>query len=410
MVKKDLRSKYLNHYASVMPLETTDRGLSIVIPAYGEDQYLPATLDALEDVDRAEECRVVVIVNHGPEAPAEAKESNDKVWDDLLKRKGKQRFDLQVLDARNKGDFATSSKVGVGLARKIAMDSALAAYSGPEEEGVLVCLDADCLVSQNYIDALLNWTRAKPEQGTVNIPYEHRLPEDPEHRKAIVTYELFLRYYVGGLKAYKNLYGHHSMGSAFATRHRTYCAARGMVKRRAAEDFYFLDKVAKLAPIGTLNEARVYPSPRISERVIFGTGRTMLKARDGDPLSVFYDLRTFALIDQVRSSLKDAREEQLYESGRELGVDWQDYLKGRGWPKARAGLYEGQGAARRARPAFDHWFDGLESLKLAHFIRDEIYRPQAALEVMPGFAKLLGSEPEGQELEDWFFWARKELP
>lgn len=410
MARKDIRGKYLKHYAAPLPLEKSDLSLSIVIPAYAEAAHLPQTLDALEGLENAEQCRVVVVVNHGPDAPPEAKESNDRVWDELQSRVGQQRYDLQCLDCRAKGEFLTSAKIGVGLARKIGMDSALAAYTGPEDLGVLVCLDADCLVSNNYISELLNWTTAHPTQGTVNIPYEHRLPDDPEHRQAIITYEIFLRYYVGGLKAYGNPYGHHSMGSAFATRHRTYCGVRGMVKRRAAEDFYFLDKVAKLAPIGTLFNARVYPSPRISERVIFGTGRTMLKAQQGDPLAVFYDLRTFSLMSQFRQLLKNADDHGIAELGKRLCVDWSAYLVKRGWPKAKNGLFDEKNGVLKARASFDHWFDGLESLKLAHFIRDHLYPPLSPQDVLPGFAELLGQKPDCNSLEDWLYWARKAIP
>jgi hypothetical protein len=45
-----------------------------------------------------------------------------------------------------------------------------------------------------------------------------------------------------------------------------------MSKRQAGEDFYFIQKVAMQGHYYECNSTRVYPSPRPSDRVPFGTG------------------------------------------------------------------------------------------------------------------------------------------
>jgi GT2 family glycosyltransferase len=413
MARKDIRTKYLEQYASVMDLPESARSLTAVIPAYGEDILLPKLLESLSACALAEKLRVVVVVNHGERATIEDVSSNDRSWDFLQSHNDSYPFELQSLDCRNKGAFFNNKKAGVGLARKIGLDSALASHS--EADSVLICLDADCQVSTNYVSQLLRWQEECPDQGTVTIPFEHILPTDHAHRQAIMTYELFLRYYVGGLRSIANPYAHHSMGSAFATRSHTYLAVRGMVRRQAAEDFYFLDKVRKIAPIGTLVEARVYPSSRISERVIFGTGKTMLKARDGDPLSDFYDLRSFPLMKSLRELLRlGGNEAALTALEARSGLKIGQYLGSRNWKKAKAQLFHEKDGQIVSKGRFDDWFDGLETLKLIHFIRDTLYPAQGALEVLPSFARLLGDEEMEEnvnlDLEQWLNWGREHIP
>ncbi len=50
-----------------------------------------------------------------------------------------------------------------------------------------------------------------------------------------------------------------------------------MNTRRAAEDFYFLEAIAKVTSIRTVEPALVFPSNRLSDRVIFGTGKAMTR-------------------------------------------------------------------------------------------------------------------------------------
>ena len=44
---------------------------------------------------------------------------------------------------------------GVGLARKIIMDEAFKRFSTLDHNGVIACLDGDCVVQENYIEELI---------------------------------------------------------------------------------------------------------------------------------------------------------------------------------------------------------------------------------------------------------------
>ena len=72
-----------------------------------------------------------------------------------------------------------------------------------------------------------------------------------------------------------------------------------MNRRTAAEDFHFLNKLAKIGKIGTMTETTVFPSPRPSGRVPFGTGRSMLRFMTGGTDEYrLYDPRIFVILQE----------------------------------------------------------------------------------------------------------------
>ena len=86
--------------------------------------------------------------------------------------------------------------------------------------------------------------------------------------------------YVIGLSYAGSPYAFHAIGSTMSCTAEAYAAVRGMNRRTAAEDFHFLDKLAKLGRIGHIEKTTVFPSPRTSHRVPFGTGQRMLRVHE----------------------------------------------------------------------------------------------------------------------------------
>lgn len=167
---------------------------------------------------------------------------------------------------------------GVGLARKIAMDAAAAHfYRNDCPDGVIVSLDADTTVEDNYLTEIVRFFASTPVAG-VSVAYAHRLNELPEksvERDAIIRYELYLRYYCQALKFTGHPHAYQCIGSAFAVRATDYVAQGGMNKRQAGEDFYFLQKLIATGRYANLTTTKVYPSARFSTRTPFGTGQAM---------------------------------------------------------------------------------------------------------------------------------------
>ena len=97
---------------------------------------------------------------------------------------------------------------------------------------------------------------------------------------------------------YSNLpYSFHTIGSAFALTASAYARQGGMNRRKAGEDFYFINKLIKGEVFGEINDTTVIPSPRVSNRVPFGTGRAILEGLNTQKdLSLTYDFQSFEVI------------------------------------------------------------------------------------------------------------------
>ncbi|MEO1451979.1 MAG: hypothetical protein AAFV07_20780, partial [Bacteroidota bacterium] len=175
---------------------------------------------------------------------------------------------------------------GVGLARKIGMDEAVDRLLQAENpSGLVVGLDADCSVSPNYLQALSHASMNFPKKEAFSLNFTHPLKGDefsPEIYAAITDYELYLRFYVEALRWAGHPHAFHCIGSSMAVRADAYQARGGMNRRKAGEDFYFLQKFIQEGTLAELNETTVYPAPRASHRVPFGTGKAVQTLLDQD--------------------------------------------------------------------------------------------------------------------------------
>jgi hypothetical protein len=154
--------------------------------------------------------------------------------------------------------------------------------------GIIVSLDADTVVRADYLRAVEDHFSRHPEASGCSISFEHPLslqeyenqnpqnppPENfpPEAFEAVTNYELHQRYYLLAVRYTGYPYAYHTVGSCFAVQVEAYCRAGGMSRRQAGEDFYFIQKLAVQGGFTECRSTRVYPSPRPSDRVPFGTG------------------------------------------------------------------------------------------------------------------------------------------
>ncbi len=182
------------------------------------------------------------------------------------------------------------SKQGVGLARKIAADIALALYQcGKLKTEWLHCTDADAILPIDYFEHT-------EESGFVAYHYgfEHDY-HNPDIKYAAILYEISLRHHRLGLLYAGSPYAFHSIGSLLKINLKAYAQVRGFPKRQAGEDFYLLNKLRKLGKIGNLRGHPILLSGRLSSRVPFGTGpavQSLLKAKR----HIFYHHRVYQLL------------------------------------------------------------------------------------------------------------------
>lgn len=347
----------------------------VVIPVLAEEATLFATLDGLAANDAAlrKDTAVICVVNH---------RASDDIAEAVIDENRRTLARLQVLAAARAYPFALvpidacspgrelPAKEGVGLARKIGFDHG--ARMCPD--GVLIGLDADTEVDGGYLEAIHGHFAADGKRGAAVIEYAHPIDDGGQCNESMARYEIFLRYHVLGLAAARSPYAYHTLGSAMAFRSEAYAAAGGMVRKRAGEDFYFLQALAKLAPMGYIGETAVRPSARTSWRVPFGTGRALADAEgDADRLRTLYHPKSYGVIGAWLAAVTD----HLQETGAAL-VERADghmaaYLQAQGFADAwdRIAAQCRDDAARRAQ--FHRWFDAFRTLKCLHHLRDTAY-------------------------------------
>jgi len=371
---------------------------AVVIPSLAEGDSLFATLQSLGTNPSQLLARflVIIVVNHGEHASAADRMQNDidlARLADLAERSG---LCLTWIDAASPGREIPAKQAGVGFVRKLGMDLALSSLNWAEDP-LLVCLDADTLVETNYLQSIVAHFR-QSTLGAAVLPYRHQPGADAPQQNAIDLYELFLRSYVYGLRLAGSPYAFNTVGSAIACRASAYVRCGGMNCRKAAEDFYFLQKLAKTDGVDLLTGTTVYPEPRVSERVPFGTGRSMGRLLDGHAQAVlFYPAAAFRVLFEwlsvVEEKLSDDAGTLLTHADR-ISPVLAAYLEQAGWrtiwPKLQS---THQNKARRLH-AFHSWFDGFRTMRLIHMLCDN---------------GLCRSESE-EVLADYFTWDGRVCP
>ncbi len=314
----------------------------------------------------------------------------------LIDWPAKSTLSLGWVDAASPDREIPAKQAGVGFARKLGMDLALPCLDW-QKDPLLVCLDADTLVEPNYLQAIVAHFQ-RSQAGATVLPFRHQQAGDPVQQAAIDRYELFMRSYVYGLRLAGSPYAFNSVGSTIACRAQAYVRCGGMNSRKAGEDFYFLQKLAKTDGVDLMTGTMVFPEPRVSTRVPFGTGRSMGRLLEGDTQGVrFYPVAVFRLLSAwldcvTRNPCADA--EQLFHHAEAISAVLADYLVQLDWHATWPKLQENHPTAERRKQAFHSWFDGFRTLRLIHLLCE---------------AGLSRGEPE-QMLPDFFAWEDRSCP
>ncbi|MBN2613241.1 MAG: glycosyltransferase family 2 protein [Bacteroidales bacterium] len=252
-----------------------DAACIIVIPCYNEDKLL-LTLESLWKCQRPyRKTGVIIVVNSSTEDSGHVLKRNSDTIAEFIDWE-KHHQDKSLWFSHIHATALPKKHAGAGLARKIGMDAAVSVFnSSGNSNGVIVSLDADCTCSENYLREIEKGFTENNSAGCAILYFEHPVSgKDFENDvyEAVVQYELHLRYHVEYLRYIGYPFAYHTVGSCFALRADAYVKAGGMNRRQAGEDFYFLNKVFAANKIIELNNLTVYPSPRPSDRVVFGTG------------------------------------------------------------------------------------------------------------------------------------------
>ncbi len=290
MSRHSICQKYLNGYAEteIASLDGFDFEFShvLTLPAYNETVD---NIDQVVDSITEPNSLIILVVNSMENSADCAKQANVVLMDNLHQRhnacwKSKTLAGVTLHELKNgylllvdksSDPLCLPIKTGVGLARKIAADLALQLIiAGNIKSRWIHCTDADVILPDQYF---MRTSLLKNGAAAV-YPYTHRAnTNDPAQIMALTLYERSLRHYVTGLRYAGSKYDYHTIGSTIALDAESYAKVRGFPLRESGEDFYILNKLSKVGKIFQPEGAPIIIEGRISDRVPFGTGRSIEK-------------------------------------------------------------------------------------------------------------------------------------
>jgi glycosyltransferase involved in cell wall biosynthesis len=129
-------------------------GIIVVIPSYNEPG-IGKVLDSLA-LCREPECKVeVIVVINAPDSADEESVKNNKVTLDNIESWKKDNYSCFFRLFAFIAATGTFKGWGVGLARKTGMDEAVRRFDYLQKpDGVILNLDADCLVEPDYFESV----------------------------------------------------------------------------------------------------------------------------------------------------------------------------------------------------------------------------------------------------------------
>lgn len=360
-------AKYLQRYAEpdVPSLRPPPRPYVAVIPAFRERESLPKCIDSLMEASNGD-ANIIIVLNASVSTWEANLEEHRETMDWF--RPNPNVFVVERFTA----ETTLPDDAGVGLARKIGADLALRWMTGGTTDVKRIFMtDADAQVPLDFFTR--PETTDEPRSAWL-YPFVH-VASSPEHGAALFAYDASIRLHAIGLALAGSPYAYLALGSILAIDAVSYAAVRGFPKRAAGEDFYLLQKLAKIAPLERLQGSPILIEGRPSDRVPFGTGPALRTQQEEGRLWTAYAPSSYRrlgnilrdidlLVDDERACLLPATESVLEALG------------------ARQGLVKSlRGANVRDRHTRLHsHFDALRTLRCIHVLRDLFGYPEVAVE------------------------------
>jgi Glycosyl transferase family 2 len=360
----------------------------VVIPAIAEFDNIKTLLQSLLQLDNfyLDETLFLFVINNSDQADLNIREDNSNSLNFLREVIFKEpvnsfsqkiidsKLNLALIDASSSGEEIPYKIAGVGAARKTGMDLALSLFDhSTSSKKIIICLDADCLVEKNYLKAIKE-SFEKDDIDVAVIDYQHQINEDVNNTEAITWYEIFLRYYSLGLAYAGSPYSFHTIGSTIVCTDKAYKKAGGMNIKEAAEDFYFLQKLAKQFPVYRIFNTKVYPSARESWRVPFGTGRSITDFINSTKKDLLlYDPNIFEILKNWLGFFNESGFEPadfILMKANSIHPGLSEFLKQRKFENSWQNILSNSKSIRQLSRHKKDWFDAFKTLKLVHYLRD----------------------------------------
>jgi hypothetical protein len=266
---------------------------ALVVPMYDEYKNCHQLIKNLQTLALEGSLISTFVINHHENSSNQVIENNLLLLDSLVRKYKNTKitdncFLIHILDHIDIvvfymcGTKKLPTKQGVGLARKIGCDFICGIINSFNLSKIkwINSTDADATLPQNYFSQTRNISHIQYSACVYN--FTHNNTNDPRINQAIALYESSLHQYVNGLKFTGSPYAYHTIGSLISISSQHYPTVRGFPKLSGAEDFYMLNKLAKVAPINSLKDMPVNIQSRLSDRVPFGTGPALKRIIEND--------------------------------------------------------------------------------------------------------------------------------
>ncbi len=377
-LREDLQTALHSTYAYVLVIPLFDEALNClntVLPAGMSHTLTIGVVNAAVDADPAAILRTqAFLAQFSPQSPGTV----------IHQSSGNTLLLIDCCTAQRQ----LPRKQGVGLARKIGGDIALACIAdGRVDSPWIHCTDGDVVLPDNYFET----PKLAPDVAVAIYPFCHHPPHDD-----IVRYEISLRYYVTALAQAGSPYAFQTIGSLLKINAAHYAMVRGFPKLQAAEDFYMLNKLAKTGKVIRLNQPEVMLSSRISQRVPFGTGAAMARLSRNEAMhlyhpQIFIALHRWLQLDQWLWDELRAMCSEPSEVHTHLHMWWQQQALSDALLQTLLYLKVDHALAQAFRQCrdFTHfrfflhvWFDAFRTLKFIHYQRDQYWPSLEIVEAM----------------------------
>jgi hypothetical protein len=346
-------------------------GLIVVIPCHYEPNIEKCLNSILKCKLPPISVEVIVVINASENAEKNVIEQNKITAAhvrDFSERYSTTQFRFFLIEQNS----LPHKLAGVGLARKIGMDEAASRFSAVKNtQGIILCYDADCTCKENYLVEAYHFFCEHSSCNAASVYFEHPLygkEFNVEVYEAITAYELHLRYYRQALLFTGFPFANHTIGSCMAVRAGAYMLQGGMNKRKAGEDFYFLHKHIPLGNFGEINTTCVYPSPRSSNRVPFGTGRAVGEYLKKSSSYFTYNLNSFIDLQFFFLCVK-----AFNFSYKNFPATLKAFVTEQEWNEKINEFRKNSASDNVLLHRFWCWFDAFKILKFVHFTRDNFY-------------------------------------
>jgi len=344
---------------------------------------------------------VIVVVNSPPSQLDQSENNNfitscKKLFPQALWKHQhlelRARGTLKLLIVERLTNHPIPPEEGVGLARKIACDIACQLYLQTKIKVPWVySTDADARLPANYFAE--DYSQYSPRPSAVVFDFTHIATNDntgsPAQNQACFEatrlYEASLKYFCKGLNFAGSPYAFYTLGSTLGISLHHYAQVHGFPKRAGAEDFYLLNKLAKVGQVLTQYQICVNILARESRRVPFGTGPAVDKILDHNYCAENYPYYNAGIFVELRLWLELLPQLWQFVSTQHEDVQNLDKIL----PKPLFAVSQQlklpvflQHASQQCKNYeaferhFHQWFDAFKTLKFVHYLQSHGYPTQ----------------------------------